>query len=161
MDGSKSYTIIGDPLYFAPEIIGSQGYDYSADIWAYGVIVYEIFECNNPFGNVDTDETTVFKAITNYRDGALKYTSKTNEVARKFINSILTMKNDIRNGYKSSDDIKNDELFSSNIFNTDSNNWEILHTIKFPIDIVGSVDTGNIFKEDELDKFDNEFFNLF
>ncbi len=162
MDGAKSYTIIGDPLYFAPEIIGSQGYDYSADLWAYGVIVYEIFECNNPFGNVDTDETTVFKAITNYREGSLKYTDKTNEVTRKFINSILMMKHENRYGYKSSDEIRNDELFSTDIFNTDSNNnWEILNTLKFPIDIVGSVDTGNIFKEEELEKFDNEFFNLF
>ena len=72
------------------------------------------------------------------------------------------MKHEKRNGYKSSDEIRNDELFSTNIFNTDSNNnWEILNTLKFPIDIVGSVDTANIFKEEELEKFDNDFFNLF
>jgi serine/threonine protein phosphatase PrpC len=44
MDGSKTFTICGDPLYFAPEIIGQQGYDYSADLWAFGILAYEIFE---------------------------------------------------------------------------------------------------------------------
>lgn len=44
MDGYKSFTICGDPLYFAPEMVGQTGYDYSADLWALGVTIYEIFE---------------------------------------------------------------------------------------------------------------------
>jgi serine/threonine protein kinase len=44
MDGYKSFTICGDPLYFAPEMVGQAGYDYSADLWALGVTVYEIYE---------------------------------------------------------------------------------------------------------------------
>jgi hypothetical protein len=44
MDGTKIFTICGDPLYFAPEIVSQQGYDYSVDLWAYGVLAYEIFE---------------------------------------------------------------------------------------------------------------------
>jgi hypothetical protein len=49
MDGTKTFTVCGDPLYFAPEIVGQQGYDYSADLWAYGILVYEIYEVGFPF----------------------------------------------------------------------------------------------------------------
>ena len=44
MDGSKAYTICGDPLYFPPEMVGQAGYDYSADLWSLGVLIYEIYE---------------------------------------------------------------------------------------------------------------------
>ena len=46
MDGRKAFTICGDPLYFAPEIVSQQGYDFGADIWAFGVLLHEIFEVN-------------------------------------------------------------------------------------------------------------------
>jgi serine/threonine protein kinase len=44
MDGSKAYTICGDPLYFAPEMVGQVGYTYAADLWMYGLILFELFE---------------------------------------------------------------------------------------------------------------------
>lgn len=44
MDGSKAFTICGDPLYFSPEIVSHQGYDYSSDLWALGILIYEIYE---------------------------------------------------------------------------------------------------------------------
>ncbi len=67
MDGSKSFTICGDPLYFAPELISNQGYNYGLDLWAFGVIMYEIYEGVTPFGNNDSEETQVFKAITAFK----------------------------------------------------------------------------------------------
>lgn len=44
MDGSKAYTICGDPLYFAPEIVGQAGYTYSVDLWSFGLIIFDLFE---------------------------------------------------------------------------------------------------------------------
>jgi serine/threonine protein kinase len=49
MDGRKAFTICGDPLYFAPEIVSQQGYDFSADLWAYGILVHELFEVSECF----------------------------------------------------------------------------------------------------------------
>ena len=66
MDGSKSFTICGDPLFFAPEMVGQAGYDYSADLWSLGVLAYEIFEGASPFGHADTEETMLFSAISSY-----------------------------------------------------------------------------------------------
>lgn len=60
MDGSLSFTICGDPLYFAPEMVAHKGYDYSVDLWAMGILLYELYEDCSPFGNSDTEETAIF-----------------------------------------------------------------------------------------------------
>ncbi|RYH30983.1 hypothetical protein EON65_03750 [archaeon] len=66
MDGSYCFTICGNPLYFAPEFVVQQGYDYSADIWAFGVTLFELFEGTTPFGNNDTEETSIFRSISGF-----------------------------------------------------------------------------------------------
>ena len=67
MDGTKSFTICGDPLYFAPEITSNQGYDFAADLWAYGILVYELFEGDTIFDTKEENETNLFKAISEFR----------------------------------------------------------------------------------------------
>jgi serine/threonine protein kinase len=68
MDGNKSYTICGDPLYFSPEITSNLGYDYAADLWAYGVLVFELYEGYTLFDTRDAhDETNLFKTISEFK----------------------------------------------------------------------------------------------
>ena len=42
-------TILGSPLYMAPEIIMGQNYNEKVDIWAIGVITYMLLSGRNPF----------------------------------------------------------------------------------------------------------------
>lgn len=48
---AKTTTLIGNPYYSAPEMISKGGYSFSVDIWALGVILYEMITGNLPFGN--------------------------------------------------------------------------------------------------------------
>ncbi len=113
MDGSKSFTICGDPLYFAPEIISNQGYDYGADLWAFGVLSFELMEGVNPFGTSETEETAVFKAITAYKSERLPFTAaKTDPPAQKLIVDILNLNVQSRLGYKASRQVKEAPFFS-------------------------------------------------
>lgn len=65
----KCYSMVGTPKYVAPEIILGEGYDYRADLWALGVVVYEMLASYNPMigpNDIDngTDTTELYRCIT-------------------------------------------------------------------------------------------------
>ena len=113
MDGSYCFTICGDPLYFAPEIVTQQGYDYAVDLWAFGVLVYELYEGNSPFGTSETDETTIFRAISSFRPSKLEYKSKAiTSAVKEFIGSLLKFGPEDRQGYTSISKLRSADFFS-------------------------------------------------
>jgi serine/threonine protein phosphatase PrpC/serine/threonine protein kinase len=143
MDGSYRVTICGDPLYFAPEIIAQQGYDYAVDLWAYGVLLYEMYEGSTPFGNSDTDETSIFRAITSFRASRLNFNRAPHE-ARKLITSLMQSGNEERAGYKDPN-----VVFSSDFFN--GIKWEELErTEGHPIDIQPTLDVSSLLDDQQV-----------
>ena len=44
-----TYTMCGTPIYYAPELIKSTGYSHKAEIWALGVLLYELLAAKPPF----------------------------------------------------------------------------------------------------------------
>ena len=59
----RSYTLVGTPHYMAPEVILGKGYGLTADIWTFGIILYE-FVCGPlPFGNDAEDQLEIFRDI--------------------------------------------------------------------------------------------------
>ncbi len=43
------YSRVGTPLYLAPEIIKYEKYDYKADIWGFGCVIYITTALCHPF----------------------------------------------------------------------------------------------------------------
>ena len=41
--------MLGTPVYFAPEIFKGDKYDFKLDIWALGVILYQLMYLDLPF----------------------------------------------------------------------------------------------------------------
>eukprot|EP01034_Spumella_vulgaris_P021903 gene21902-27980_t len=155
MDGSKSFTICGDPLYFAPEIISNQGYDYGADLWSFGVLFYELYEGVNPFGAAETEETAVFKAVTGYKPEKLVFSDKTEESARKLIKEILCVQTQNRLGYKASKQVKDSQFFAGFL-------WNKLDVNKgFPVNIQPSLEPNHLFEDGGVKKYSSAVFDQF
>ena len=60
----KLYTLCGTPEYFAPELLLNLGYDQSADLWSYAVMVHEFLVGFTPFCEArEADLKQIFKSI--------------------------------------------------------------------------------------------------
>ena len=42
-------TVVGTPVYMAPEVMKSESYAEPADVWALGVVLYELLALRRPF----------------------------------------------------------------------------------------------------------------
>ena len=144
MDGTKAFTIFGDPLYFAPEIVSQAGYDYSVDFWAFGIMLYEFFEGSSPFGNSETDETAIFKLLTSFKKGALKFTDKTPPLVGSMITNILDSEPSSRQGYKDSLELTSDPYFKGV-------NWKDLGFQGHITDV--RIDSGVLIDESTIEDF--------
>jgi serine/threonine protein kinase len=49
-------TFCGTPLYLSPEILVGNGYDEGVDVWALGVILYEMVVGGSPFGITKSED---------------------------------------------------------------------------------------------------------
>jgi serine/threonine protein kinase len=67
IDNPRCYSMVGTPKYVAPEVIlGTSGYDYQTDLWAIGILIYEMLVGFNPMEgeNGGLDELELYRCIT-------------------------------------------------------------------------------------------------
>ena len=80
-------TVIGTAQYMSPEIVNGKNYSFSADVWAVGVILYEIFYGKQPFGSGLSDIQEIYQDI---RDNKVIFPSDPkNECVNTFLGSLL------------------------------------------------------------------------
>ncbi|KPA77376.1 putative protein kinase [Leptomonas pyrrhocoris] len=49
----QAQTFVGTPYYLSPELILEKPYDHRSDVWALGVVLYEVMTMNHPFNAKD------------------------------------------------------------------------------------------------------------
>ena len=54
-------SIVGTVFYVSPEMVKDNAYSFATDIWAFGVIVYQLFTGETPFNGETQDE--IFEKI--------------------------------------------------------------------------------------------------
>ena len=74
----------GTVEYMAPEIIQSENYDYSVDIWSLGILLYELLMGHSPFKDKTTKNT-----IVNIKLHELKFDKEISEDCKDLINKLL------------------------------------------------------------------------
>ena len=103
---TKCHTLCGTPEYISPEMLVKKEYDYAVDLWAFGVLIYEMIFMQTPFiDNKDnSDFTTMFSNILqSAKQGILiskKMDKKTDGTpnARNFVTQLLSGNENVRLG---------------------------------------------------------------
>ena len=116
----------GTVEYMAPEIIESENYDYSVDIWSLGILLYELLMGHSPF-----KDKTIKNTIVNIKLHDLKFDKEISHDCKDLINKLLEVNKEKRFNIK---DIlthnfvkKNESLInfiSSNKYLNNNNNDE-------------------------------------
>ncbi|DAZ95761.1 TPA: hypothetical protein N0F65_010263 [Lagenidium giganteum] len=60
---SMAESVVGSPLYMAPELLEYKSYDAKADLWSVGIILYEMLVNDHPFLVVDRCHATNHLAL--------------------------------------------------------------------------------------------------
>lgn len=122
----------GTVEYMAPEIIESENYDYSVDIWSLGILLYELLMGHSPFKDKTTKNT-----IVNIKLHDLKFDKEISEDCKDLINKLLEVNKDKRINIKDilthkfiknnanliSNSISTNKLFSE--YNNSDNNIQL------------------------------------
>ena len=130
---SNRLTFWGTADYVAPELVHNVPYDYKIDLWAWGVLLYEMLMGNAPFSGKNDHET--FQKIAQFDLNKDKKYENLTEDAKDLITKILVADSDKRMEYEDildhpwfeiSEEVKIDESIDkySKIYskeNTDSN----------------------------------------
>ncbi|CAI5944754.1 unnamed protein product [Closterium sp. NIES-65] len=62
-DSSTMHHKTGTYGYMAPEVLKERPYDHKADVYSYGILLWEIYCCDNPFPYSDLDPTEIASTV--------------------------------------------------------------------------------------------------
>jgi serine/threonine protein kinase len=85
-EGNMAETMIGSPIYMAPEVLKGQAYNSKADIWSMGVMLHEML-----FGKCPFEETSMNKLISLIDSSTLKLPLEKNPISENTQNLLRRM----------------------------------------------------------------------
>jgi serine/threonine protein kinase/CRP-like cAMP-binding protein len=157
-DDSLAYTLCGTPEYLSPECVLGTGYRFEIDLWAFGIIVYEMLVGYTPFSNDDDevdDMMAIFKRITK---ASIEFPDALDDRTVDFVTAILAREQQKRlgNSLEGLSEVRDHHFFTGDI------DFPAILAMKAPAPwtpkIRGIDDTSNFDDyDDDEDKFKEPF----
>jgi serine/threonine protein kinase len=112
VDDARTYTMCGTNEYMAPEMVNAQGHTSTVDIWALGVLIYEMLCGKTPFATAadlnekDTAMAVYAKISRHHKDDLTFFRDDLSAEVRDLIKQLLDPIVDDRLGCQGIIDIK-------------------------------------------------------
>ncbi|KAK3241382.1 hypothetical protein CYMTET_48848 [Cymbomonas tetramitiformis] len=123
-DGERKYTTCGTTDYMAPEILLCQGHDKSADLWAFGILVFEMLAGYPPFES--DQEKDMIRACLK---GDIEFPDDFDQPARDLVKSLCKTDTKQRLGM---DPVRGSEEIKAHAFFADVDWHGIAHMLVKP-----------------------------
>mmetsp|Transcript_157880 Transcript_157880/g.290938 ORF Transcript_157880/g.290938 Transcript_157880/m.290938 type:complete len:1002 (+) Transcript_157880:102-3107(+) len=92
----RAYSVVGTPIYVAPEVVKGHGYGREVDIWSLGIMLYELVCGKVPFGE---DASGMDEILVDVLEQPLNFPKWYNDIAgKKVIQGMLCRETDKRLG---------------------------------------------------------------
>jgi serine/threonine protein kinase len=87
----KAHTLLGTPLYMAPQILNDEIYSAKCDVWSTGVLLYELI-----FGKLPWSGYSVSNLYSNIKSKSLEWPKTVTNETKDLITKMLKMKDEDR-----------------------------------------------------------------
>jgi p70 ribosomal S6 kinase len=71
--GERAFTICGTAQYMSPEVLTHRGCRFEADIWALGVLIYELCSGGTPFGADKDSRQELYRRLMHHRNESMTF----------------------------------------------------------------------------------------
>lgn len=84
-------SIVGTPLYMAPQILNKQTYTNKSDLWSIGLIFYEMI-----YGHTPWPANNELQLLNNIMTRAVPFDTSISDISKDFIKKCLKIKEEDR-----------------------------------------------------------------
>ena len=85
----RAYTICGTAQYMSPEVLTHRGCRFEADLWAIGILIYELCSGGTPFGAEKGTRQELYRKLMNHRNSTMTFPTWFDQDTCSIVKSLL------------------------------------------------------------------------
>jgi p70 ribosomal S6 kinase len=85
----RAMTICGTAQYMSPEVLNHRGCRFEADLWALGILIYELCSGSTPFGSDKESRQELYRRLMHHRNDTMTFPTWFDADTRSIVKALL------------------------------------------------------------------------